>query len=66
MKKMLKRAYSPVSVESLENDLKFAPWRSRLKALGAKSLLVSSTSPGQTPEGLVIVIDKNRAPLESG
>jgi len=56
--KMLKRAYSPVSVESLENDLKFAPWRSRLKALGAKSLLVSSTSPGQTPEGLVIVIDK--------
>ncbi|MGB7084888.1 MAG: GAF domain-containing protein [Phormidesmis sp.] len=55
---MLKRAHSPVSVESLENDLKFAPWRSRFHAMGAKSLLASNTSPGHAPEALVIVTDK--------
>lgn len=56
--KMLKRAHSPVSVESLANELKFAPWKSQFQAMNAKSLLVSNTSPGQTPEGLIIVADK--------
>ncbi len=55
---MLKRAHSPVSVESLENELKFSPWRSQFQTMGAKSLLVSSTSPGHLPEGLIIVIDR--------
>ncbi|MEL6470381.1 MAG: ATP-binding protein [Cyanobacteria bacterium J06623_4] len=56
--KLLRRAHTPASVESLDNDLKFAAWRSHLQALGAKSLLVSNTSPGHSPEGVVIVIDK--------
>ncbi|MGC1306712.1 MAG: ATP-binding protein [Phormidesmis sp.] len=56
--KMLKRAHCPVSVESLENDLKFVPWRSHLQSMGVKSLLVSNTSPGHNPEGLIIVADK--------
>ena len=56
--KMLKRAHSPVSIESLENELKFVPWRSHFQAMGIKSLLVSNTSPGHTPTGLVIVTDK--------
>ncbi|MEL7355927.1 MAG: GAF domain-containing protein [Cyanobacteria bacterium J06560_6] len=55
---MLRRAHSPASVENLENDLKFSAWRSRLQTLGAKSLLVSNTSPGHAPEGVVIVLDK--------
>ncbi|MFK8185790.1 MAG: GAF domain-containing protein [Phormidesmis sp.] len=55
---MLKRAHSPVSVESLENELKFAPWQPQIQALKAKSLLVSNTSPGHTPEGVVIITDK--------
>ncbi len=55
---MLKRAHAPVSVESLENDLKFAPWRSHFQSMGVQSLLVSNTSPGHTPEGVVIVTDK--------
>ncbi|MGB3299961.1 MAG: ATP-binding protein, partial [Phormidesmis sp.] len=55
---MLKRAHSPVSVESLENELKFSPWRSHLQTVGAKSLLVSNTSPGHLPEGVIVVIDK--------
>ncbi len=55
---MLQRAHSPVSVESLENDLKFAAWRSHLQTLGAKSLLVSNSSPGHPPEGIIIVIDR--------
>ncbi len=55
---MLRRAYSPASVEDLAHDLKFAAWRSRLQPMGAKSLLVSNTSPGHAPEGIVVVIDK--------
>lgn len=56
--KMLKRTHSPVSIESVENELKFAPWRSHLQTIGAKALLVSNTSPGHPPEGIVIVGDK--------
>ncbi len=55
---MLQRAHSPVSVESLENELKFAAWRSQFQMLGAKSLLVSNTSPGHPAEGLIIIVDK--------
>jgi transcriptional regulator with GAF, ATPase, and Fis domain len=55
---MLQRAHSPVSIENLANELKFSPWRSRLKSLNAKSLLVSNPSPGHPPKGLVIVADK--------
>ncbi len=56
--KMLQRAHSPASVEILSQDLKFSAWRSHLEALGAKSLLVSNTSPGHAPEGVIIVLDK--------
>lgn len=56
--KMLKRAHSPVSIESLESALKFLPWRSQLQTIGAKSLLVSNTSPGHRPEGAIVVVDK--------
>ncbi len=56
--KLLKRSHAPVSIESVEHDLKFAPWRSHLQTIGTKSLLVSNTSPGHTPEGIVIVADK--------
>ena len=55
---MLKRAHAPVSVESVERELKFEPWRSQFQAMQAKSLLASNTSPGRKPEGLVIVVDK--------
>lgn len=55
---MLRRAHSPASIESLEHELKFAAWRSQLQAMGTKALLVSNTSPGQNPEGLVLVLDK--------
>ncbi|MEL6814947.1 MAG: GAF domain-containing protein, partial [Cyanobacteria bacterium J06598_3] len=56
--KMLKRAHSPISVETLANELKFAPWQPHFKAMGVKSLLVSNTSPGHAPEGVIIVTDK--------
>ncbi|MGB3572045.1 MAG: GAF domain-containing protein [Phormidesmis sp.] len=56
---MLRQAHSPASVESLAHDLKFSAWRSHLQALGAQSLLASNTSPGHTPEGIVVVLDKN-------
>ena len=55
---MLKRAHSPVSIESVERELKFEPWRSHFQSMNARSLLVSNTSPGHKPEGLVLVTDK--------
>ncbi len=55
---MLRRAHSPVSVENLANELKFGSWRSHFQSMGVKSMLVSNTSVGQTPEGIVIVTDK--------
>lgn len=55
---MLKRAHSPVSIESVERELKFATWRSHFQAMRAKSLLVSNTSPGRKPEGVIVVADK--------
>ncbi len=55
---MLQRAHSPVSVENLDNDLKFGSWRSHFQSMGVKSMLVSNTSAGQPPEGIVIVTDK--------
>ena len=55
---MLRRAHSPVSVENLANELKFGSWRSHFQTMGVKSMLVSNTSAGQTPEGIVIVTDK--------
>ncbi|MEO0768893.1 MAG: hypothetical protein AAFY72_05590 [Cyanobacteria bacterium J06649_4] len=58
--KLLRRAHTPASVESVASDLKFAAWRAQLDALGAKSLLVSNTSAasGQSPEGIVVVVDR--------
>ncbi|MEM6867055.1 MAG: GAF domain-containing protein [Cyanobacteria bacterium P01_C01_bin.121] len=56
--KMLQRAHSPVSVEAFESDLKLAAWKAPLNAMGAKALMVSNTSPGHTPEGVIIVVDK--------
>ena len=55
---MLKRAHSPVSIESVDRELKFEPWRSHFQSMQAKSLLVSNTSPGRKPEGLVVVADR--------
>ena len=55
---MLKRAHSPVSIESLDRELKFEPWRSHFQSMQVKSLLVSNTSPGRKPEGVIIVADK--------
>ena len=58
--KLLRRAHTPVSIEDLNTDLKFAAWRQPLQAMDVQSLLVSNTSPGHAPEGVVIVTDKSQ------
>jgi GAF domain-containing protein len=53
--KLLERQEHPTSIENLQEDLRFAAWRTTLLELGVRSLLVCNTSPGQTVEGILIL-----------
>jgi GAF domain-containing protein len=52
---MLERSTEAVGIENLSDDLKLMAWREPLLAANLKSLLVCSTTPGKTIEGLVIL-----------
>ncbi|MER3434154.1 MAG: histidine kinase [Leptolyngbya sp. ERB_1_1] len=58
--KMLETQPNAVAIENLEDDLRFAAWRTPLLELGVRSLLVCNTAPGQSVEGLLILA--NEAP----
>lgn len=53
--KLLERQEHPIVIENLQEDLRFAAWRTPLLELGVRSLLVCNTSPGQTVEGILIL-----------
>jgi GAF domain-containing protein len=55
---MLERHQTAIAIENLEEDLRFAPWRTALLELGVRSLLACNTSPGQTAEGLLLLCDE--------
>lgn len=52
---MLEKHPNAIAIENLEDDLRFAAWRTPLLELGVRSLLVCNTAPGQTVEGLIIL-----------
>lgn len=52
---MLEKQPSAIAIENLEDDLRFATWRTPLLELGVRSLLVCNTAPGQSIEGLLIL-----------
>lgn len=52
---MLEKQPNAITIENLEDDLRFAAWRTPLLELGVRSLLVCNTAPGQPVQGLVIL-----------
>jgi GAF domain-containing protein len=55
---MLERSQSAVAIDNIRQDLKLMAWRSRLIDLGAEAILACNVAPGNLPEGLVIVADR--------
>lgn len=52
---MLERSPAAITVENLPEDFRFMAWRQSLTKLGVKSLLVCSTDPGKSFEGLLLI-----------
>ncbi|MBD2080112.1 GAF domain-containing protein [Leptolyngbya sp. FACHB-17] len=52
---MLEKQSSPIAIENLADDLRFAAWRTPLLELGVRSLLVCSTTLGHAVEGVLIL-----------
>jgi GAF domain-containing protein len=52
---MLEKQTGAIVIENIEDDLRFAAWRTPLLEMGVRSLLVCNTAPGQVVEGLVIL-----------
>lgn len=55
---MLERSPVPISIENIQQTLKLTVWRSLFMDLGAQSVLVSNVSPGNAPEGVIIITDR--------
>ncbi|MBE9009444.1 GAF domain-containing sensor histidine kinase [Pseudanabaenaceae cyanobacterium LEGE 13415] len=57
---MLEKQSSAIAIENLEDDLRFAAWRTPLLEMGVRSLLVCNTAPENSVESLLILA--NEAP----
>jgi len=55
---MLERSQDAIAIHDLTNDLKLLAWRENFQALQAQALLASNVSPGNPPEGVVLVTSK--------
>ena len=55
---MLERQQTAIAIENLEEDLRFAAWRTPLLELGVRSLLACNTAPGQSAEGLLLLCNE--------
>lgn len=62
---MLERSESAVSIEDMDHDLKLMAWRQVLETLGAKSLIACNVSPGNAPEGVILVTDRKKRQWDS-
>jgi GAF domain-containing protein len=54
---MVEQSQPVTTLENLEDDLRLGSWRSALLDVGIKSLMVCSTAPGNSLEGLVLICD---------
>ncbi|GAP97289.1 GAF domain-containing sensor histidine kinase [Leptolyngbya sp. NIES-2104] len=57
---MLEKQSTAIAIENLEDDLRFAAWRTPLLEMGVRSLLVCNTAPEKSVESLLILA--NEAP----
>ncbi|MGD1949284.1 MAG: GAF domain-containing protein [Leptolyngbyaceae cyanobacterium] len=57
---MLARQTTPVvCIENLDNDLKLRAWHPQFEQMGMKAAMACNLSPGQPPEGVLVVTDSN-------
>ncbi len=54
---LLARQAAPVCIENLDDDLKLRAWRPQFLQMGMQSAMVCNLSPGQLPEGILVVTD---------
>jgi GAF domain-containing protein len=52
---LAERSELPITIENLEDDLRFTTWRGPLWELGIRTLMIASTSPGHRLEGMLLV-----------
>jgi len=55
----LEKSNEALSIENLESELRFLPWRDRLLDSSVRSLLLCSTSIGRSLEGVVLICHEN-------
>ena len=55
----LSRQAAPVCIENLENDLKLRAWHPQFEQMGMQAAMACNLSPGQAPEGVLVVTDGN-------
>ena len=56
---MLERSSEAIAINDLGNDLKLVAWRENFAALQMQSLLACNVSPGNAPEGVILLLDQS-------
>ncbi|MEM6252478.1 MAG: GAF domain-containing protein [Cyanobacteria bacterium P01_D01_bin.156] len=56
---LLTRQTAPICIENLDDDLKLRAWRPQFLQMGMQATMVCNLSPGQSPEGILVVTDTN-------
>ncbi|MDJ0615449.1 MAG: GAF domain-containing protein [Calothrix sp. MO_192.B10] len=56
---LLHRATTTISIENLEEDLRFYNWRDNLLNAGARSLLISNCRQGHRPDAILLVVGES-------
>ena len=55
---MLERSNKAIAINDLTHDLKLVAWRDNLETLQVQALLACNISPGNAPEGIVLLTNK--------
>lgn len=56
---LLTRQAAPVCIENLDSDLKLRAWHPQFLRMGMQAAMACNLSPGQPPEGVLMVTDSN-------
>lgn len=55
---MLERSQTPIVIDNIYQNLKLTVWRPHLMELGVQSVLACNVSPGNAPEGIIMITDR--------
>ena len=56
---LLARQITPICIENLDHDLKLRSWHSQFLQMEMQAVMACNLSPGQAPEGVLLVTDSN-------